>query len=237
MPDLGYMVPLRSDIGAPKNIGEDYRRNTPVLYYAFDENFLDYFGSNGVWAVDQAFAILNNSLTNVSSYSADLSEIPLEAKRFNQTAGALNLHGPEIGGARHHGGTNGPGRPDPLHLGPARPARRRELPGGQPVPGRQAQLWPLCPRTWINSSIRATSTACSFPTISMIIARIRPPGDALSEAIDIPVDVPINALRFTPVSSFTLNTLVPGQFYTRADPRRCGRAEVFASGGPRPLGG
>ena len=64
VPDLGYMVPDCGDIGAPKNIGEDYRRNTPVLYYAFDENFLDYFGSNGVWAVDQAFAILNN-LTNV----------------------------------------------------------------------------------------------------------------------------------------------------------------------------
>ena len=86
--DLGYALPY--DLVAPKNIGEDYRRNTPVIYYAFDETFLDFFGSNGVWAVDQAFAILNN-LTNASSYSADLSEIPLEARRFNQTAGALNL--------------------------------------------------------------------------------------------------------------------------------------------------
>ena len=73
--DLGYQ--LNSDVGGPMNIGEDYRRNTPVLYYAFDENFLDYFGSNGVWAVDQAFAIMN-SLQPVSSYSADLSEVPLE---------------------------------------------------------------------------------------------------------------------------------------------------------------
>src|ERR1019366_9255925 len=86
--DLGYALP--GDLMAPKNIGEDYRRNTPVIYYAFDENFVNFFGSNGVWAVDQAFAILNN-LTNASSYSADLSEVPLEAKRFNQTAAALNL--------------------------------------------------------------------------------------------------------------------------------------------------
>ena len=49
--DLGYDIPLRGDIMAPKNIGEDYRRNTPVLYYAFDENFLDYFASNGVWTL------------------------------------------------------------------------------------------------------------------------------------------------------------------------------------------
>ena len=88
--DLGYDIAARGDVMAPKNIGEDYRRNIPVLYYAFDENFLDYFGSNGVWAVDQAFAILNN-LKPVSSYNADLSEFPLESQRFNQTAGALNL--------------------------------------------------------------------------------------------------------------------------------------------------
>ena len=48
------MVRRRHDI-APKNIGEEYRRNTPVMYYTFDANFLDYFGSNGVAAVDSAF--------------------------------------------------------------------------------------------------------------------------------------------------------------------------------------
>ena len=39
MPDLGYVHSCtRRTSGRPKNIGEDYRRNTPVLYYAFDEN-------------------------------------------------------------------------------------------------------------------------------------------------------------------------------------------------------
>jgi hypothetical protein len=50
---------IGGDIMAPKNIGEEYRRNTPVMYYACDANFLDYFGSNGMAAVDGAFAIMN----------------------------------------------------------------------------------------------------------------------------------------------------------------------------------
>jgi hypothetical protein len=90
-----YQVPviaygLAGDIGAPKNIGEEYRRNVPVLYYSYDQNFLDFFGSNGVYAVDQAYAILN-SLTNVSQYSPDLSEFPTDTRRVNYTAEALSL--------------------------------------------------------------------------------------------------------------------------------------------------
>ena len=46
----------------PKNLGEEYRRNTVVMYYAADATFLDYFGSNGIVAVDQAFGILNGAL-------------------------------------------------------------------------------------------------------------------------------------------------------------------------------
>lgn len=79
------------DIGAPKNIGEEYRWNLPTLYYAFDQSFLDYFGSNGVAAVEQAISVFN-ALTNVSSYSADLSEFPQEELRFNAKASALFLY-------------------------------------------------------------------------------------------------------------------------------------------------
>lgn len=86
--EIDYNFP--GDIGAPKNIGEEYRRNTPTLYYAFDRSFLDYFGTNGITAIEQAFAILN-SLNNVSSYSADLSEFPLEAQRVNNKAQSLQL--------------------------------------------------------------------------------------------------------------------------------------------------
>jgi hypothetical protein len=56
-PTNGYR--LAGDIGGPMDIGEEYRWNVPVLTYAFDESFLDYFGSNGVYAVEQAIQILN----------------------------------------------------------------------------------------------------------------------------------------------------------------------------------
>ena len=87
-PLIGYG--LTGDIGAPKNIGEEYRLNVPYIYYASDAAFLGYFGVVGSTNLDGAFAILNN-LTNVSSYSADLSEFPLESEQVNYTAQALSL--------------------------------------------------------------------------------------------------------------------------------------------------
>ncbi len=87
---IGDQIDGTPDLGGPKNSGEGYRWNTRDLYYAFDANFLTYFGSNGVAAIDQAFAVLNN-LTNFSSYSADLSEWPLTATRVNYQAQALSM--------------------------------------------------------------------------------------------------------------------------------------------------
>lgn len=87
-PEIGYMLP--GDIGTPHNLGEEYRWNTPFIYYAFDQNFLDYFGSNGVFAVEQAIVILN-ALTNFSKYSTALTEVPLETRRLNYRAQALQL--------------------------------------------------------------------------------------------------------------------------------------------------
>ncbi len=85
---IGYGI--NGDVGDPRNIAEEYRWNTPVVYYAFDQNFLDFFGSNGVAAVEQAISILNG-LQPVSSYSPDLSEFPLNVRRINYTAQALNM--------------------------------------------------------------------------------------------------------------------------------------------------
>ena len=33
------------------NLGEEYRWNSPVVTYSYDESLLNYFGSNGVVAV------------------------------------------------------------------------------------------------------------------------------------------------------------------------------------------
>ena len=41
------------------NIGEEYRWNTPLLTYAYDESFLSYFGSNGVVAIENAIRMMN----------------------------------------------------------------------------------------------------------------------------------------------------------------------------------
>ena len=76
--------------GGPKNLGEEYRRNTRVMYYAYNVNFLDFFGTNAATSIDGAFDIFN-ALTNVSSYSSDLSEFPLNTKNINYTAQSLGL--------------------------------------------------------------------------------------------------------------------------------------------------
>ena len=58
--DVAYDIIDPTYIG-PKNLGEGYRRNTAVMYYAFSPSFGDYFGSNGEYAVQQAFDILNGA--------------------------------------------------------------------------------------------------------------------------------------------------------------------------------
>ena len=88
VPTIAYDI--EADIGAPKNLGEEYRWTKPVLYYSCDDNFVTYFGGLGVTAVDSAFAVYNQ-LTNVSSYSLQLDEFPLESMRVNYQAEALGL--------------------------------------------------------------------------------------------------------------------------------------------------
>src|ERR1035441_6312107 len=74
---LAYKQP--DDIGGPMDINEEYRWNVPLVTYAFDQSFLDYFGSNGVAAVEQAIGVIND-LPPASSI--DLTNFPLESRRF-----------------------------------------------------------------------------------------------------------------------------------------------------------
>lgn len=85
---IGYGLPR--DLSAEKEIGQEYRRNTPVMYYAADVTFWNYFGAEGMNAVDQAYAVLNG-LTNVDLYSTNLTEFPLQSQRVNPLAAALFL--------------------------------------------------------------------------------------------------------------------------------------------------
>ena len=94
---LSYNEP--GDLNAPKNLGEEFRRNTPVIYYTYDQTFQDFFGSSGIASVDKAFTILNIAFTNSPSgltngldgYSTVLSEFPLETRHINYQAQALGI--------------------------------------------------------------------------------------------------------------------------------------------------
>lgn len=89
LPASGWVIHGDDFAWHPQNKGEEFRWNTKVLYYACDQSFLDYFGANGVAAVDAAVAVFN-SLPNASE--ADLDKFPLEASRLNYTASALHLY-------------------------------------------------------------------------------------------------------------------------------------------------
>lgn len=84
--ELGYHE--LDDIGGPMQLEEEYRWNVPQVTYAFDRSFLDYFGSNGVAAVEQAIAMLNE-LPPASQIA--LSDYPLGGWRMNYRACAQGL--------------------------------------------------------------------------------------------------------------------------------------------------
>lgn len=85
---IGYQLSA-DDLSGPMNISEEYRVNVPVLNYAFDSTFLNYFGSKGETAVNEAFAILNSI---PKAGDINLNDFPLQAKGpINFTALNLNL--------------------------------------------------------------------------------------------------------------------------------------------------
>jgi len=80
-----------TDLGGSKNLGDEWRLNTPIITYAIDASFYDYFGANGAKAIDQAMALMNR-IPAASRTSADLSEFLTEGnQRVNQRAQALQL--------------------------------------------------------------------------------------------------------------------------------------------------
>jgi len=85
---IGYNLP--GDIGGPMNAaaGEEYRWNTPNIFYAYDAPFLDFFGTRGREEVEKAIKIINDLppalLLNVDDY-------PMTTERINFRAAALGL--------------------------------------------------------------------------------------------------------------------------------------------------
>ncbi len=93
--DIGY-APGEGLVGDPKQYQQGYRRNAPVMYYAFDTSFSSFFGVDGEDAGDSAMNILNNTFTNNSGhgldgYSYNLTEFPFNSQTINTTAEGLGL--------------------------------------------------------------------------------------------------------------------------------------------------
>jgi len=84
----GFYPADYDEIGGPMCISNEYRWNVPVVTYGFDQSFLDYFGTNGVAAVESAIGILNN-LPPASQ--VDLGNYPTDATYYNYTAQSQGL--------------------------------------------------------------------------------------------------------------------------------------------------
>jgi len=76
------------DVYGPMNIGEEYRWNTPAIFYAFDESFLNYFGQRGIEEVEKAIKTMND-LPKMSE--VDLGAFPLHSQRVNFRARDLQM--------------------------------------------------------------------------------------------------------------------------------------------------
>lgn len=78
-----------TELGGTKDLGDGARQNTPVITYAYDSTFLNFFGTEGVAAVDSAFAILNGLPT---ASSANLTTFLTQGnQQINYTAQALRM--------------------------------------------------------------------------------------------------------------------------------------------------
>lgn len=65
------------EIGGPRNLGDEFRWNIPVVTYGVDRAFMDFFGEPGIAAVKEAFQMLNE-LPPASKL--DLNQFPLVAR-------------------------------------------------------------------------------------------------------------------------------------------------------------
>ncbi len=209
-----------SDLGGVGNIGEEYRRNTPVLYYAYNANFLDFFGSNGVVAGDGAFAMMNAAFTNnptgathgVDGYSPELSEFPFYSTSVNYTAQSLGLTDLKsiILGLLVE------------QMALADPVRYvwtlRERVAGTPCPAAVTYLviqrnFDILPSP-LNSPAAQTQYSSYINDVlySYYIIENCPPSTPLAETVPFPVDP--YAQTYAPVASLPTTFLNYGNFYT-----------------------
>ena len=86
--ERGDYFDVPGDIGGPMCISNGYRWNVPVVTYGFDQSFLNFFGTNGVAAVEGAIQMLN-ALSPASS--VELTNYPDDSELINPQAQAQSL--------------------------------------------------------------------------------------------------------------------------------------------------
>lgn len=198
--NIGYQLP--GDIGGPMNLGEEYRWDVPVVVYAFDESFLNYFGQKGVEEVEKAFAILN-AIPPVSQLSSNLTEYPLEATRVNylaQSLGIVDVKSTVLGLL-----VEAMGMADPIRYAWTLRARGTYTVGGQNYTNYLVIQRNFDPITWTNS-----------PYVNGILYTYEvqeplQPGN-YADAVEVVVDPLLYVFRI-PVAS-TVFGLGPGQYFT-----------------------
>jgi len=77
------------DIGGPLSIGKGYRWNVPVVTYGFDASFTNYFGTNGVAAVESAISLVN-ALPPASQLNP--ANFPEDTTGYNYAAQSQDLY-------------------------------------------------------------------------------------------------------------------------------------------------
>jgi hypothetical protein len=68
------------------SMASPYRWNVPTITYGFDQSFLDYFGEDGVRAVEEAFGILNDF---PPMSEIDVNAYPTASTSYDAEAGGL----------------------------------------------------------------------------------------------------------------------------------------------------
>ena len=78
------------DLGGPKDLKTFFRWNIPLLTYAFDASFMQYFGLEGREAVKEAFTAVNDFFENDQYSGVSSLDLTTHGFRSNYNSSWLN---------------------------------------------------------------------------------------------------------------------------------------------------
>ncbi len=90
----GGQVPafnFTDDMGAPQPIKEFFRWNMPYLTYSFDASFVQYFGLEGMVAVNEAVNVVNNFFSNDAYQGVSSMDLARHGFLSNYNSHAINV--------------------------------------------------------------------------------------------------------------------------------------------------